>query len=125
MCRRKRAEIPVYSFSKHQRLDQTTSIYSPHVLVLEGIFALYDPRVLELLDMGVCGTRPVPSLRIHVVLTLHARYTVKPMETHVCHDEVSTRSRSRPIIGVSCIMLRRIEPQLFAMYESGVVISKA
>lgn len=49
----KRADIPVYSFAKHQRMDQTTSIYSPHVLVLEGIFALYDPRVLELLDMGI------------------------------------------------------------------------
>lgn len=53
----KRAEIPVYSFAKHQRLEQTTSIYSPHVLILEGIFALYDPRVLELLDMGVCSYR--------------------------------------------------------------------
>ncbi|KAK1256486.1 hypothetical protein MKX07_008745 [Trichoderma sp. CBMAI-0711] len=42
----KRAEIPVYSFAHHARLDRTTSIYSPHVLVLEGIFALYDPRVL-------------------------------------------------------------------------------
>ena len=51
--RRKRAEIPIYSFEKHARLDQTTSIYSPHVLVLEGIFALYDPRVLELMDMKV------------------------------------------------------------------------
>lgn len=50
---RRRAEIPVYSFAKHARLDHTTSIYSPHVLVLEGIFALYDPRVIELLDMGV------------------------------------------------------------------------
>ncbi|KAF7547849.1 hypothetical protein G7Z17_g7422 [Cylindrodendrum hubeiense] len=49
----KRADIPVYSFAKHQRMEHTTSIYSPHVLVLEGIFALYDPRVLELLDMGI------------------------------------------------------------------------
>ncbi|KAK0388773.1 hypothetical protein NLU13_5016 [Sarocladium strictum] len=49
----KRAEIPVYSFEKHARLPQTTSIYSPHVLILEGIFALYDPRVLELIDMGI------------------------------------------------------------------------
>ncbi|OAA33631.1 uridine kinase [Moelleriella libera RCEF 2490] len=49
----KRAEIPVYSFQKHQRLEHTTSIYSPHVLILEGIFALYDPRVIELLDMGI------------------------------------------------------------------------
>lgn len=43
----------MYSFAKHQRLEHTTSIYSPHVLVLEGIFALYDPRVLALLDMGI------------------------------------------------------------------------
>jgi len=63
---RRKAEIPAYSFEKHQRQPQTTTIYSCHVLVLEGIFALYDPRVLDLLDMkvqiclrletsGVCG----------------------------------------------------------------------
>jgi uridine kinase len=50
----KRAEIPVYSFAEHARLDRTTTIYSPHVLILEGIFALHDPRILELLDMAVC-----------------------------------------------------------------------
>jgi uridine kinase len=55
---RKRAEIPVYSFAKHARQKETTSIYSPHVLILEGIFALYDPRVLELLDMKVCLSGP-------------------------------------------------------------------
>ena len=55
---RRRAEIPIYSFSKHARVDKTTSIYSPHVLVLEGIFALYDPRVLELLDMKVSVLSP-------------------------------------------------------------------
>ena len=49
----------MYSFAKHQRLDQITSIYSPHVLILEGIFALYDPRVIELLDMGVSEIYPV------------------------------------------------------------------
>jgi uridine kinase len=48
-----RAEIPVYSFEKHARLEKTTSIYSPHVLVLEGIFALHDKRVLDLLDLKV------------------------------------------------------------------------
>lgn len=53
MWTRKRAEIPIYSFENHQREEATTSIYSPHVLILEGIFALYDPRVLELLDMKI------------------------------------------------------------------------
>lgn len=51
----KRAEIPVYSFEKHQRVEETTTIYSPHVLVLEGIFALYDQRVMDLMDMKVCA----------------------------------------------------------------------
>ncbi|KAI9797430.1 MAG: Uridine kinase [Piccolia ochrophora] len=49
----KKAEVPVYSFEKHQRLDKTTIIYSPSVLVLEGIFALFDPRVRDLLDMKI------------------------------------------------------------------------
>ncbi|KAI0006803.1 uridine kinase [Xylariaceae sp. FL0662B] len=49
----KRAEIPVYSFQKHQRMKETTTIYSPHVLVLEGIFALYDQRVMDLMDMRI------------------------------------------------------------------------
>jgi uridine kinase len=53
----------VYSFEKHARLDRTTSIYSPHVLIVEGIFALYDPRVLELMDMKVSlGWSPQASL---------------------------------------------------------------
>jgi len=34
-------------------LDKTTTIYSPHVLILEGIFALHDPRVLDLLDVRI------------------------------------------------------------------------
>lgn len=49
----KRAEVPVYSFAKHQRENKTTTIYSPHVLVLEGIFALYDPRIRAMIDMGI------------------------------------------------------------------------
>ncbi|KAF2744179.1 uridine-cytidine kinase 2 [Sporormia fimetaria CBS 119925] len=47
------AEIPVYSFAKHARLEQTTTIYSPHVVILEGIFALHDQRVLDMLDLRI------------------------------------------------------------------------
>ncbi|ORY59714.1 uridine kinase [Pseudomassariella vexata] len=49
----KRAQIPVYSFEKHQRLEKTTTVYSPHVLILEGIFALHDERIQGLLDMKI------------------------------------------------------------------------
>jgi uridine kinase len=47
------AEVPIYSFEKHARLNKTTTIYSPHVLILEGIFALHDQRVLDLLDLQI------------------------------------------------------------------------
>ena len=53
MYRSHRVEIPAYSFEKHSREEKTTSIYSPHVLVLEGIFALYDKRVLDILDLKI------------------------------------------------------------------------
>ncbi len=49
----KRTDIPVYSFQQHQRLEKTVSLYSPHIVVLEGILALNDPRVLDLLDMKI------------------------------------------------------------------------
>lgn len=49
----KRTDIPIYSFQQHQRLDKTMSVYSPHVIILEGILALNDPRVLDLLDMKI------------------------------------------------------------------------
>ncbi|KAK0852741.1 Uridine kinase [Friedmanniomyces endolithicus] len=48
-----KTEIPVYSFEKHARLERTTTIYSPHVLILEGIFALHDQRVLNMLDVKI------------------------------------------------------------------------
>ncbi|KAJ0273362.1 hypothetical protein COL940_009908 [Colletotrichum noveboracense] len=59
----KRAEIPIYSFSKHQRMENTTTIYSPHVIILEGIFALHDPRIIDLLDMRVNMISPDFVLR--------------------------------------------------------------
>lgn len=46
-------QVPVYSFEKHARLEQTTTIYSPHVLIVEGIFALHDQRVLDMLDLKI------------------------------------------------------------------------
>ncbi len=49
----KKTEIPIYSFAKHQREENTLSIYSPHVVILEGILALHDPRIREMLDMKI------------------------------------------------------------------------
>lgn len=49
--KRRKADIPIYSFEKHQREKETTPLYSPHVLILEGILAFSDPRIVEMLDV--------------------------------------------------------------------------
>lgn len=84
-CHRKRAEIPIYSFEKHQRLEKTTSIYSPHVLIVEGIFALYDARVLELLDMKVWVSSYIQPTQ-KMCLQNHRSFA-KPMQIRACHGE--------------------------------------
>ncbi|CAK7218371.1 Uridine kinase [Sporothrix curviconia] len=38
---------------KAGRLTGTTSIYSPHVVILEGILALHDQRILDMCDMKI------------------------------------------------------------------------
>ncbi|KAK9330313.1 uridine kinase family-domain-containing protein [Lipomyces starkeyi] len=49
----KKVEVPMYSFSEHNRTELSTTIYGANVIILEGIFTLYDPRILELLDLKV------------------------------------------------------------------------
>lgn len=50
----KRVEIPIYDFATHARVpNKCTSVYGANVIIIEGIFALHDPRILELLDMRV------------------------------------------------------------------------
>ncbi|EGE02239.1 uridine kinase [Trichophyton equinum CBS 127.97] len=48
-----KVEIPIYSFKKHQREPETTPMHPPRVLILEGILAFTDPRILELLDLKI------------------------------------------------------------------------
>ncbi|SCV03943.1 LAME_0H14488g1_1 [Lachancea meyersii CBS 8951] len=50
----KKTSIPMYSFTNHNRIPgKTISIYGSSVVVIEGIYALYDPRLLELMDLKI------------------------------------------------------------------------
>ncbi|WP_276301419.1 uridine kinase [Halorussus lipolyticus] len=46
-------EMPQYDFSEHNRKDETQTVEPTDVVVLEGIFALYDEEVNEMLDIKV------------------------------------------------------------------------
>ncbi|CAK9439371.1 uncharacterized protein LODBEIA_P35250 [Lodderomyces beijingensis] len=48
-----KATIPVYSFAKHARTDKTNTIYGANVVIIEGLYALYDERLLSMMDLKI------------------------------------------------------------------------
>lgn len=50
----RKTDIPVYSFAKHKRLPgEKLTIYGANVVIIEGIYALFKPELLELMDCKV------------------------------------------------------------------------
>lgn len=50
----KSVDIPIYNFSTHSREAKTKTVYGANVVIFEGIFALYDKRITDLMDLKVC-----------------------------------------------------------------------
>ena len=46
-------ERPVYSFTEHNRLEQTVTVSPAHVIILDGILILENKELRELMDMKV------------------------------------------------------------------------
>ncbi|KAJ2797961.1 Uridine kinase [Coemansia guatemalensis] len=49
----KATNIPQYDFATHCPSNETLHVYGASVVVFEGIFALYDQRVLDMLDVKI------------------------------------------------------------------------
>ncbi|CAI2372165.1 unnamed protein product [Moneuplotes crassus] len=47
------AEIPNYDFSTHQRTSERTKIYKSYFILFEGILALHDKRIRDLMDLKI------------------------------------------------------------------------
>jgi uridine kinase len=85
-------EMPQYDFSDHNREAETVTVDPTGVLIVEGIFALYEERVREMLDLHVyvqtdADVRILRRIERDVVErgrdieSVHEQYlsTVKPM----------------------------------------------
>ena len=49
----KSVQIPNYSFTKHARTDKRTYLYGATVIIVEGLFTLFDPAVRSLFDLKI------------------------------------------------------------------------
>ncbi|KAI0288012.1 uridine kinase family-domain-containing protein [Russula brevipes] len=45
--------IPLYSFTEHQRLNETKYLYGATVIIVEGILTLHDPEMRKLYDLKI------------------------------------------------------------------------
>ena len=48
-----KADIPEYDFSTHTRTNKTRLLVKPKIVILEGIFALYDPKIRNLINLKI------------------------------------------------------------------------
>lgn len=51
--RGEKTDIPIYDFKEHDRTKKVSTLYGANVVVVEGIYALYDPRILNILDLKI------------------------------------------------------------------------
>ncbi|KAG0371234.1 uracil phosphoribosyltransferase-domain-containing protein [Gamsiella multidivaricata] len=50
----KKVDVPIYDFETHKRVpNKHNTVYGANVVIFEGIFGLYDKKVLEMLDLKV------------------------------------------------------------------------
>ncbi|KAJ2557424.1 Uridine kinase [Coemansia sp. RSA 1933] len=49
----KATDIPQYDFSAHAPSNEAQHVYGASVVIFEGIFALYNPDILDILDMKI------------------------------------------------------------------------
>jgi uridine kinase (EC 2.7.1.48) len=53
------ADVPVYSYSEHTRMGETTTMTPKKVIILEGILLLTDPRLRNLIHASVFMDTPL------------------------------------------------------------------
>ena len=51
-------QIPLYNFNTHTRIDDTLTIGNHHIIVLEGILALFDEKIRNMMDIKLYVDTP-------------------------------------------------------------------
>ena len=52
------ADIPIYNYKKHKRMQETKKIKPKPIIIIEGIFSLYKAEIRELLDCKIFVDTP-------------------------------------------------------------------
>ena len=88
----KTTNIPVYSFKRHKRLNETLRVNPKPIIIIEGIFAFHNPKIRDLINCKVFVDTPADirilrrakrdiNKRDRSIESIFSQYitTVKPM----------------------------------------------
>lgn len=71
----KAVKVPYYSFVEHKRIpSKQEDVYGASVLIFDGIMALYEPRLLALMDM-----------KVWIMIIIFINYTLKTISISTYH----------------------------------------
>ena len=86
------ANIPIYDYKRHRRMQETKKIKPKPIIIIEGIFSLYAPKVRDLIDCKIFVDTPADlrilrrakrdiNKRSRTIESIFSQYikTVKPM----------------------------------------------
>ncbi|GJJ71002.1 uridine kinase [Entomortierella parvispora] len=94
----KTVDVPIYDFETHKRVpNKSHTVYGANVIIFEGIFGLYDKKVLDMMDLKVfvdtdtdiCLARRIKrdvaerGFDVAGVLTLYQRFVKPSYDTYV------------------------------------------
>ncbi|KAF8591140.1 armadillo/beta-catenin/plakoglobin [Ramaria rubella] len=100
----KQTNIPVYSFSDHQRLPETKYLYGAAIIIAEGILALHDPAMRALYDLKASLLSTCWSWRCDIFVQCDSDF----MLARRIHRDVQERGRN--VEGVLKQYLRFVKP---------------
>ncbi|THV07396.1 armadillo/beta-catenin/plakoglobin [Dendrothele bispora CBS 962.96] len=105
-CRQ--SNIPVYSFSEHQRLDETKYLYGPTVIIAEGIMALHDPALRSLYDLKIfvqCDSDLMLARRIERDVKERGRHVTGILEQYLRYVKPAYDNFVRPTAAFADIIV--------------------
>lgn len=129
----KTTNIPVYSFKRHKRLDETLRIDPKPIIIIEGIFAFHDSRIRDLINCKVFVDTPADirilrrakrdiNKRDRSIESIFSQYinTVKPMHEKFIEPTINYADIIVKDGGKNAMAIEIINNKLIPMIESKI-----
>lgn len=129
----KTTNIPVYSFKRHKRLNETLRIDPKPIIIIEGIFAFHDSRIRDLINCKVFVDTPADirilrrakrdiNKRDRSIESIFSQYinTVKPMHEKFIEPTINYADIIVKDGGKNPMAIEVINDKLLPMIESRI-----